>query len=391
MRVLLALCTAVYFLDGLIHSILGPLAPGIARDMSTGKRGIGDRVLGQSRRAVHRTGRGAVACREVRAAQRGDLLRWSALAWGSAPAQRWAGSRPCSPAACSLAPSSVVACRAALPWWLAGAPARRRGLAIMVLFMGYGSGATAAGVARRRGRQLAQRHGHRRGACLLTALLAFLWLRPPVEPSQEKTVEGEQTGVLGILSSHYRLGHADAVAPFIAMLTISYCLNSWLPTVLIQVGRDEQLASISVSIFSFGGIAAALVIGLLIDRFGAGRTLAAFIGISALLLAGLGQVLATASVGVLMALLAASGFFALGAYGGINVILSGFYPRALQATGIGWAKSIGRVGTVIAPIGIGAALEVGASRSTVLSLFAVPALIALVALVAVARRMRASP
>jgi MFS family permease len=174
---------------------------------------------------------------------------------------------------------------------------------------------------------------------------------------------------------------------FIAMLTISYCLNSWLPTVLIQVGRDEQLAAISVSIFSFGGIAAALVIGLLIDRFGAGRTLGAFIGSSALLLAVLGQVLATAPVGALMVLLAASGFFALGAYGGINVILTGFYPSSLQATGIGWAKSVGRLGTVIAPIGIGAALAAGVGGQAVLSLFALPALVALVALVAVARRM----
>ena len=60
---------------------------------------------------------------------------------------------------------------------------------------------------------------------------------------------------------------------FISMLTISYCLNSWLPTLLVEVGRDERFAAVSVSIFSLGGIVSALGVGLLIDRFGAIRTL----------------------------------------------------------------------------------------------------------------------
>ena len=32
----IAVCTAIYFLDGLIHTILGPLAPDIARSLSLG-------------------------------------------------------------------------------------------------------------------------------------------------------------------------------------------------------------------------------------------------------------------------------------------------------------------------------------------------------------------
>ena len=36
---------------------------------------------------------------------------------------------------------------------------------------------------------------------------------------------------------------------FVAMLTISYCLNSWLPTMLVDVGLDETFAALSVSIF----------------------------------------------------------------------------------------------------------------------------------------------
>ena len=115
---------------------------------------------------------------------------------------------------------------------------------------------------------------------------------------------------------------------------------------------------------------------LLIDRFGAMRTLISFITISAVLLFALGRIMESGSTGLLLALLASAGFFVLGAYGGVNVVLASFYPEALRAVGIGWAKSVGRIGTVIAPILIGIGLTAGMAETTVMSLFAVPALVA---------------
>jgi len=168
---------------------------------------------------------------------------------------------------------------------------------------------------------------------------------------------------------------------FVAMLTISYCLNSWLPILLVEVGREPSLAAISVSIFSLGGIVAALLIGLLIDRLGALRVLITFLLLSATTLFAVGQVLATAPADLLLALLGLCGFFALGAYGGINVVLAGFYPDAIRALGIGWAKSVGRIGTVVAPVLIGFGLSNGIREATVMSLFAVPAVVATIALV----------
>ena len=84
-----------------------------------------------------------------------------------------------------------------------------------------------------------------------------------------------------------------------------------------------------------------------------------------------------------MLLLAACGFFVLGAYGGVNVLLATYYPAPLRATGIGWAKSIGRVGTLVAPVLIGLALGAGMRGATILSLFALPALLAVASLLAI--------
>jgi MFS transporter, AAHS family, 4-hydroxybenzoate transporter len=387
MRVLLALCAAIYFLDGLIHSILGPLAPDIARDLALGNGALG--TVFSANLAGQCIGLVVAPWLAARFGQRGVVIA-SVAGFGIGQCASALADGFTSLFICRLLTGAFLG--GCLPGCLAMvaamAPPPRRGLAIMVLFMGYGSGATAAGV-------LAAAVGNWRSAmlivgaaCLATALLAFLWLRPRSDAGDGADA-AHGAGLAGILSHRHLLGTLMLWLLFIAMLTISYCLNSWLPTVLVQVGRDAQLAAVSVSIFSFGGIVAALVIGLLIDRFGAGRTLAAFIGSSAVLLAALGQALPSAPVSVLVALLAASGFFALGAYGGINVILAGFYPPALQATGIGWAKSVGRLGTVIAPIGIGAALGAGASGQSVLALFALPALIALAALLVVVKRMPA--
>ena len=52
--------------------------------------------------------------------------------------------------------------------------------------------------------------------------------------------------------------------------------------------------------------------------------------------------------------------------------------------GIGWAKSVGRIGTVVAPILIGFALTNGVAETTVMSLFAVPAIVAALTLVVIA-------
>ena len=103
----------------------------------------------------------------------------------------------------------------------------------------------------------------------------------------------------------------------------------------------------------------------------------------------IGQLLATASEYLLTLLLAACGFFVLGAYGGINVVLATFYPARLRALGIGWAKSAGRFGTLLAPVLIGAGLSTGMAGTRVMSLFALPALFSVIALAVIATGRRA--
>jgi MFS family permease len=154
---------------------------------------------------------------------------------------------------------------------------------------------------------------------------------------------------------------------------------------LVEAGYDEGFAALSVTVFGFGGVLAALAVGVLIDRFGAMPALTGVLMLAAALLFTTGFAMDGISTGPMTLLLGAAGFFSLGAYGGINVVLAAFYAEPLRATGIGWAKSVGRLGTVIAPILIGLALSAGMPGRTVMSLLAIPALLAVLALAVIAR------
>ncbi|MBO9580388.1 MAG: MFS transporter [Sphingobium sp.] len=384
----IGICSFAYLLDGIVFTIMGPMAPEVARALSLSNVQLGPifsaNLIGQCLGLVlfplisHRTGHrpivlgtlvgfGIFQAASGLAAGAGQLF-WLRLITGF------------------FLGGSLPSC---LAMTAAAAPAHRRGLAITILFTGYAIGSTAAGLVPA---LFANLGGWRvamaaiGAACLLFALIAWPWLRDPQTefPTGIAAPHGALRGVIALFRPPYLLGTIGLWVLFISMLTLSYCLNSWLPIMLVQVGRDPALAAMSVSIFSFGGIVAALGVGLLIDRFGARPVLGSFLALAAVLLFAIGQLLATASTALLLALLATCGFFALGAYGGVNVVLAGFYAPQMRALGIGVTKSVGRVGTVLAPIMIGLALNAGVVETKVMSLFALPAALAALALMLIA-------
>lgn len=396
MLTLIGLCSLVYFLDGLVHTVMGPLAPEVARDLALTSAQLGPifsaNLIGQC------VGLVSVPLAAGRFSHRAVVIV-TLLGFGLAQGLTGLASTAselfvfrlvtgvflggCLPSCLAL----VTAC----------APPSRRGMAIMLLFTGYGLGATAAGFVA----AMFEGSGGWKAtmaaiglACALNGIAAMVWLREmPSVHGDDPLDEALSSRAFAIFSRRHLAGTLALWILFIAMLTISYCLNSWLPILLVEVGHDESVAAISVSIFSLGGIVAALGVGLLIDRFGAIPVLTLALVISTALLIVLGQYLASMPAGMLLALLAICGFFVLGAYGGINVVLAGYYPHALRAIGIGWTKSVSRLGTVLAPILIGFGLDRGVSGSTIISLFAAPAAIAAIALIGIslARNRRSRP
>lgn len=376
----IGICTAIFFLDGLIHTVIGPMAPEISGDLGLPKPALGEifsaNLIGQTlgllvfpllaRRFGHRP--------TVIFAVVGFCLAQfaTALAWNG-------------PALFAFRLIDGVFLGGCMPSCLVIvtklAPTGRQGLAMMALFTGYGTGATVSGIL---ASAFLANGGWRIAIALVgtisavTALASIIWLRGVDEMPQPRGEAKTAAGALGVLAPRLLGGTLMLWLMFISMLTVQYCLSSWLPTLLVEVGRDQSFAALSVTIFSLGGIIAALGVGLLIDRFGGTVVLGSFLLIATILLFVTGTVLATASGSALMGLLVTGGFFFLGAYGGINYLLATYYEEDLRAVGIGLTKSVGRVGTIVAPVLIGYGLTWGMRETTVMSLFAVPAALAAV-------------
>jgi MFS family permease len=387
--VIIATCAIVYFFDGLVHSILGPFAPDLSRDLHLDGASLGPifsaNLIGQCV--------GLVLFPPI-AARYGDRWTITLTLAGFGVAQAISGLVSSGTELFAVRLVTGLFLGGALPSCLSMvtviAPERRRGLAVTTLFTGYGLGAALAGIV---ALAFAGLGGWRPamiaigGLCIATAGIAAISLRhAPGQQARSRTLATATP--LALLSRRYRLGTLLLWLTFVSLLTISYCLSSWLPLLLVRSGYDSAFAAAALSIFSFGGIAAALCVGLLIDRFGAYRVLTSFLVAAALLFLVTAKVLGGTSALALQAVLALCGFFALGAYGGVNVVLAGFYPPVLRSTGIGWAKSIGRVGTVAAPVLIGIQLEAGLPEAAILASFALPAMLAAIALIVIARLTR---
>ncbi len=392
---LIGMCSLPFFLDCLIPALMGPLAAPISQSLSLSRPELGAvfsaNLVGQCLGLV------TIPLAASRLGHRGIIL-WTTLGFGlSQGLTAFVTDRDTLVASRFI---TGVFLGGALPSCVAavtqGTPRARRGLATMLLFTAFGLGGAMAGFL---GSLFVDGELWRQAfvvtgiACLLTFAACWRWLEePPPEPVPAMAVPRDD----GVPPVRSRL--VDIVRPpmlagtlllwlmFICALTIYYCLSSWLPTLLVDIGRSPRLAAVAVGSYTSGGVVAGLLIGPLIDRFGAHRILGLFFAISAVLLFAIGQWLRTLADWPLLLLLASCGFFMLGAYGGINVVLAGYYPSTLRALGIGWAKSVGRLGTILPPIAIGYALAAGMTAQTIVSLFAVPAALIVVALVLIPRR-----
>lgn len=147
-----------------------------------------------------------------------------------------------------------------------------------------------------------------------------------------------------------------------------YALSAWIPSVMIARGSSFGLGFLSGAVLQLAGLAGGFACAALADRWGSRRgPLALWYGLLALSLGGLG---ATALPGLDVALIAASGFFLIGAQPVFNNLAAQTYPTGLRATGVGMTLGIGRIGAVVGPVAIGAIQSASSSDVAVFAVMA---------------------
>ena len=258
-------------------------------------------------------------------------------------------------------------------------PRRLRSTCVMLMFTGFSIGAATAGFV---ASILIKTFGWRAvfvvgGAapCLLAAVLLglpesiqFLVLRggrtaqvkaylrkiaPDLDVPEDVCFDiperRERRFVLGQL---FRDGRAVTtlllwVVFFMSLLDL-YFLNSWLPTVLHDSGRQLETALRITAMFQVGGAIGAFVLGRVFDRMKSFIGLAAAYAGAAACVVFIGM--AGSSLIVQTGLVFATGVCVVGGQTGSNALAAELYPTSIRSTGVGWSLGIGRIGSIVGPM-----------------------------------------
>jgi AAHS family 4-hydroxybenzoate transporter-like MFS transporter len=164
---------------------------------------------------------------------------------------------------------------------------------------------------------------------------------------------------------------------FFANLLNMYLFGYWMTTVLTLSGLTPETAVFYASMFSLGGILSVLLLGPMIDKFGAPRVLACSFasGVVFILIIGLYNVPAPY---IAIPILGA-GAAMIGSQVGANAMAAGTYPARIRSTGVGWALGIGRLGGIAGPALGGALLAYGLPPKQIFLCACGPAVVAALA------------
>ena len=166
-------------------------------------------------------------------------------------------------------------------------------------------------------------------------------------------------------------------------------LASWLPTYFqTMAGVSIQQFAVALIVALIGGLAGIGSVGFLMDRLRPLWLVACYYLGNATALILIGHTAFDSPA--FMPLLVAFAFFQSGGQGGLNVLLTQFYPPSVRSTGLGWAGGMGRLGGVAAPAIGGLALTYSLSLEATLTAIAMSPLIVMLLLLLILRPTHAA-
>jgi AAHS family 4-hydroxybenzoate transporter-like MFS transporter len=163
---------------------------------------------------------------------------------------------------------------------------------------------------------------------------------------------------------------------FFANLLNMYLFSYWMPTVLHLSGLKPEVAVFYASMFQLGGIISCLLLGPMIDRFGAPKVLACSFASGVIFVLAIG--LASLPTPFIAIPILGAGAAMIGSQLGANAMVAALYPARIRSTGVGWALGVGRLGGIAGPAIGGSLLAFGLPPKEIFLCACGPALIAAV-------------
>ena len=153
-----------------------------------------------------------------------------------------------------------------------------------------------------------------------------------------------------------------------------YVFASWLPSLARASGLTEQASVLTGVAMNVGGFAGTIIMGWLLGRFRIERLMGVNYAAAAVCIGLLALVAGSRMPMGLFA--AAAGFCIVGGQLGANALLAYRHPTALRATALSFGLAIGRVASIVGPLGAGWVLAIGWSSRATFLLAVIPALFA---------------
>jgi AAHS family 4-hydroxybenzoate transporter-like MFS transporter len=175
-------------------------------------------------------------------------------------------------------------------------------------------------------------------------------------------------------------------------LVIYYVMTSWLPTLVHSAGFTVSRAATVMAMFPLGGAVGTLGLGLVMERLGSVRVIAATYAAAGVMIWLVGSQAST--LALLYVLVFAAGATLNGAQLSMPALSAGYYPTLGRATGTSWMVGFGRVGGIFGAMAGGILLELHWSFAAIFAVLSLPAFVAAAALLvslpvfARARRMQ---
>jgi MFS transporter, AAHS family, 4-hydroxybenzoate transporter len=151
---------------------------------------------------------------------------------------------------------------------------------------------------------------------------------------------------------------------FSCMLAVYVAFN-WVPAMMTGAGLALSVASNGLLAFNLGGVAGAILGGLLISRIGSRPTMLALTAgaaVGALVLARM-TIDASSPHAPIITMLGLTGTLINAAQTTMYALAAHVYPTSVRATGVGTAVAVGRIGGVLSTYAGSIALEAGGSAA----------------------------
>lgn len=165
---------------------------------------------------------------------------------------------------------------------------------------------------------------------------------------------------------------------FFAFMFVFYLLTSWLPLILSKSGYPVAEMTHIAAMLPLGGVLGGIVMATLLDRLSSLHVLTGASVIAAITLTVTGAQLTHPQA--LLAAIFVLGFTLTGTMNNLSVLASTFYPTHARATGVSWALSAGRAGSICGSLSGGLLFSQAQSLSDVFVWLACPVAVACFAL-----------